>query len=149
MKALKEMNWTFSSLGCPELDLPKVVELARNKGLKKLELRTLEDRVDLPAYFREQYGSPEQLRNYLDEQGVTVVALDASLKLVGNKPEDRAALLEFVEWAEALGTPWLRVFDGGTFSPNLSPEDLQAATETIAWWRGEKAKGGWKTDIMA
>lgn len=149
MKTLKEFNWTFSSLGCPELTLPETIELALSKGLHRLELRTLEDRVDLPAYFRETFGAPEQLRSYLDEKGVKVVALDASLKLVGNKPEDRAALLEFVEWAEALETPWLRVFDGGTFAPNLSPEDLQAATETIAWWRGEKAKGGWKTDIMA
>jgi sugar phosphate isomerase/epimerase len=96
MNALKELKWTFSSLGCPELNLPQVVALAKQKGLNKLELRTLEDRVDLPAYFREQYGTPEKLRRYLDQEGVSVVALDASLKLVGNKPEDRAALLEFV-----------------------------------------------------
>lgn len=149
MKALKELNWTFSSLGCPELNLPQVVELAKRKGLNKLELRTLEDRVDLPAYFRENYGTPENLRAWLEAESVQVVALDASLKLVGNKPEDRDALLEFVEWAEALGTRWLRVFDGGTFASDLSPEDLKEATDTIAWWRGARAKGGWKTDIMA
>jgi sugar phosphate isomerase/epimerase len=145
---MKSLNWTFSSLGCPELTLPEITALARDKGLTRLELRTIEDRVDLPAYFREKFGSPEKLRAWLDDEGMSVVALDASLKLVGNKPEDRAALLEFVEWADALGTPWLRVFDGGTFAPDLSPGDLEEAISTINWWRGEKAKGGWKTDIM-
>jgi sugar phosphate isomerase/epimerase len=148
MTDLKKLNWSFSSLGCPELTLPEIIELARSKGLHRLELRTIEDRVDLPAYFRETFGSPEQLRAFLDENGMSVVALDASLKLVGNKPEDRAALAEFAEWADALGTKWIRVFDGGTFAPTLSPEDMREAIATIEWWRAEKAKGGWKTDIM-
>lgn len=142
------LQWSFSSLGCPERDLDGIIELAKEAGLSRLELRTIAQRVDLPAYFRETYGSPEQLAQHLRSAGMTVVALDASLKLVGNEEADRAELLGFVEWAEALGTPWLRVFDGGQFARELSPEDLGAARETIRWWREARQRGGWKTDIM-
>lgn len=141
-------SWSFSSLGCPELDLAGIVELAKSQDLRHLELRTVEDRVDLPALFRERYGSPEKLRGWLDEKGMRVVALDSSLKLVGNKEEDREAFLAFMEWAEALDTPWLRVFDGGTFAAELGKEDLEAALETIRWWREEKARRKARTDIM-
>lgn len=55
------LRWSFSSLGCPELDLAGVMELALGAGLAELELRTLEGRVDLPELFREKYGSPAEL----------------------------------------------------------------------------------------
>lgn len=141
-------SWTFSSLGCPEATLTEAIELARAHGLNQLELRTLEDRVDLPALFAERHGDPESLKGFLKREGMQVVSLDASLKLVGNSPADRADLLEFLPWAEALGTPWLRIFDGGTFAPELGEADLAAALDTLAWWRGERKRHGWKADVM-
>jgi len=141
-------KWTFSSLGCPELGLDAIIALAKKMELDALELRTVDDRVDLPDLFREQFGDPDSLKRHLDAAGITVLALDSSLKLVGNGEEDRRAFLEFIPWAEALGAPWLRIFDGGTFAPELSREDLEAALDTLEWWRGEKGKGGWQTDVM-
>jgi len=141
-------KWTFSSLGCPELDLDAIIGLACRMGLNALELRTVDNRVDLPELFNEQYGSPEKLKNHLDEAGIEVLALDTSLKLVGNSEEDRRSFLDFIPLAEALETPWLRIFDGGSFSPELSDEDREAALDTLGWWRAEKKKGGWKTDVM-
>lgn len=141
-------RWTFSTLGCPELGLGEAVELAKGHGLADLELRTVEDRVDLPELFRERFGNAEALGEWLKERGVRVVALDASLKLVGNREEDRSAFLEFVEWAEALRVPYLRVFDGGTYGETISGGDLEAALETVNWWRRERESGGWETEIM-
>ncbi len=148
MKMKTQLHWSFSTLGCPELDLDGVLELARENGIRQLELRTLEKRVDLPALFRERYGKPEALRARLDEAGLGVVSLDTSWKLVGSKEEDRTAFLEFIEWAEELEVPWLRVFDGGSHASELSSEDLKATVEAIAWWRDLKNRNGWKTDIM-
>lgn len=148
MAVFNQLKWSFSSLGCPELGLVEIVELAQRNGLERLELRTIDDRVDLPALFKEQYGKPEALAKYLAREGMSVVALDASLKLVGNTAEQRGEFLEFMEWADALGTPGIRVFDGGSFAPELGEADLAAAQETITWWRGERKRNGWKTDIM-
>ena len=122
--------------------------MAKRHGITRLELRTLEERVDLPNLFREQYGTAKNLHVYLKSQGVSVVALDTSLKLVGNSPEDRTTFLEFIEWAEGLGCPYLRVFDGGSFAPMLSEDNLSEALETINWWRGLRKDNGWKCDIM-
>lgn len=148
MKPSKDLNWSFSTLGCPDLNLEEVVQLAKSNGISRLELRTLEGRVDLPALFRERYDEPARLKSYLDGAGARVVALDTSLKLAENTTKDRAAFLEFVEWAECLETPYLRVFDGGSIAPELSEKDLQGCQQTISWWRGLKQEHGWKTDIM-
>ena len=148
MAHFEDLQWSFSSLGCPELDLPGIVALAKRHGLEKLELRTVEDRVDLPDLFRERYGEPAELARYLEGEKVKVVSLDASLKLVGNGPEDRESLVAFAEWADGLGTPYIRIFDGGSFAPELAEADLKECLETINWWRAEKGRNGWSTDIM-
>lgn len=147
MKKVQELKWTFSSLGCPELNLPEVISLAKRMGLENLDLRTLEGRVDLPALFREQYGEPERLAACLAGEGVRLAGLNASLKLVGSKEEDRAAFLEFIPWAEAAEVPLIRVFDGGSVGKELPGESLESALETISWWRGLRKANGWKTDI--
>ena len=148
MKKYPGLKFSFSTLGCPELSLPEIVALSKANGIDEMELRTIDDRVDLPALFREQYEAPEKLKAYLESEGMKVTALDTSLKLVGNTADDRKAFMEFIEWAEALGTTYLRIFDGGTFAPELSEEDLAACLDTLAWWRSERAKNGWKVDVM-
>jgi sugar phosphate isomerase/epimerase len=147
MKTTKELNWTFSTLGCPELSLGETVDLARRFGVQHLDLRTLEGRVDLPDLFRESFGSPEKLKGFLDSERMSLTALNTSLKLVGNTEADRTAFLEFVEWAEAAGTPCLRVFDGGTVAEELPDDALEAAQATLSWWRALKQQNGWSTDI--
>ncbi|MEX0330319.1 MAG: sugar phosphate isomerase/epimerase family protein [Puniceicoccaceae bacterium] len=147
MKETKDLKWTFSTLGCPEMSLPEVVALAKRFDLQYLDLRTLEGRVDLPGLFQEQYGSPDNLARFLEGEGVSLTALNASLKLVGNKPEDREAFLEFVEWAEGTKVPLIRVFDGGSVGEELPAEAHEAALDTISWWRDQKRTYGWATDI--
>ena len=45
------MLHTFSTLGCPEMDLDGAIGLAARHGLHSLELRTLNNTTDLPAWF--------------------------------------------------------------------------------------------------
>jgi sugar phosphate isomerase/epimerase len=45
------------------------------------------------------------------------------------------------------GAP-LRVFDGGTVEQGLDDGGLDQALETIAWWRGERQRHGWLSDII-
>jgi len=136
----------FSTLGCAELSLDEVGALAKKFGISKVELRALNDRLDLPALFRETYGSPERLAEVVTDLGIEIVVLDTSLRLPDLSDESRGKFLEFIPWAEVLGSK-LRVFDGGKFGPTLADSDLEAAVSQVNWWRSLRSENEWQTDI--
>ena len=139
-------QWTFSTLGCPEMTLEEICELARAFDLKYTELRAIEERVDLPTLFTEQFGAPDALSKYLNDQKVGVSCLDTSLKLVGNSTEDRMTFLKFLPWADGIGTRYLRVFDGGAVDAGLNDIAYGMACDTIEWWLEERQKNGLQAD---
>jgi sugar phosphate isomerase/epimerase len=136
---------SISTLGCPEYSLAQVLDLARRHRLDSVELRALANSIDLPAVFAAAYGTPDRLAAFMRNSPVPIVSLDTSLKLAENGEADRAAFLKFLPWAEACGVPWLRVFDGGK-TPD--PATHRAMADTVAWWRAERARHGWRADIM-
>jgi sugar phosphate isomerase/epimerase len=136
---------TFSTLGCPELSLHEVMALAVRHQLTGVELRALGGTVDLPAYFAQEAGSPSQLAKKQSAQRIRILALDTSFQLVDQSAAGRDALLQFVPWAEALGVPRLRVFDGGKTGDTAG---LDQMTATLAWWRELRARHSWTTDLM-
>lgn len=140
-------KWSFSTLGCPELDLDEICALAREFGISNVELRSIEQRVDLPTLFKERFHTPESLASYLKNQNIHICSLDSSLKLIGNTEEGRNEFLEFLPWADAIGTPTIRVFDGGTVDDGLNDEAFSRAAETLDWWKQEQANAGWKADM--
>jgi sugar phosphate isomerase/epimerase len=135
----------FSSLGCPEFSLEQTLALAQRHALPAIELRALGGTVDLPEYLTRTYGSPAALAGNLRGQPVRIIVLGTSLKLVGAAPGDREKFLAFVPWAEALGVPHLRVFDGGV---TLDSAELAEAAATMNWWRGQRVQHGWQTDLL-
>ena len=98
----------ISTLGCPEYSLEEVLALAERHRLDAVEIRALSGTVDVPAVLAATYGEPARLAARLRSAPTPIVSLDTSLKLADNRPEDRAAFLQFVPWAEACGVPWLR-----------------------------------------
>jgi len=105
----------LSTLGCPALSLDEALALAERHGINAVELRTLEGTMDIPALFAR--NGEEAIRRVQRLHGtVQVLALSISFKLVRPSETECAALLSYVPWAEALGVPWLRVFDGGEVS---------------------------------
>ena len=136
---------TYSTLGSPELDLEQVFHLARRHNLAGVELRALAGTIDLPAYFVSKYGTPVALAERLRDEPVKILSLDTSLKLAGGGAKDREDFLGFIPWAEALGVPRLRVFDGGEKVDSVT---CRAMAETIAWWRKLRAENSWNTDVM-
>lgn len=132
----------FSTLGCPELSLEQALSLAERHGIPAIEVRTLEGRLDLPAYFATRYGTPDALARKVGAQPVRIVALDTSLRLADGTPADRAAFLRHLPWAEALGVRWLRVFDGAGAEP------IPAAAAAFAWWQEQRRAAGWQADLM-
>jgi sugar phosphate isomerase/epimerase len=135
----------ISSLGCPDMSLDEVIGLAIRHGLTAVELRALGGSLDLPAYLKAAYGSPEALARHLQDSAVSVVAFGTSLRIVGSEKADRESFLEFVPWAEALGVPRLRVFDGGKAADDA---EIAQGAATVSWWTELRRERGWRTDIM-
>lgn len=135
----------FSSLGCPELSLDAMCALAAKHAILLLELRAAGGTLDLPAYFAAQYESPARLASHLRALGTRIVAFDASLHLIGATAAEREALAALAPWADALDVRWLRVFDGGR---SLDDAEFSSALETLEWWRAQRERHGWRTNLM-
>jgi sugar phosphate isomerase/epimerase len=136
---------TFSTLGCGELPLNEVIQLARRHGIAQLELRALGGTVDLPDYFTKTFGTPAELAAKFEAENMRVVALDTSFRVIDAGAEDRKKLLEFIPWAEALGVKWLRAFDGGK---TLDDDASKGAADSLRWWREERSRCGASVDLM-
>lgn len=130
----------YSTQGCPDATLDEALAIAARHGLDGVELRVLGGTLDLPDYFARTHGTPAGLAAALRGAPAPVVVLDTSYKLAGAGPGDREKFLAFVPWAEALGIPWLRAFDG-----DGAPDEMAA---TLAWWRAQRGEHGWRTDIL-
>lgn len=142
-----DFDWTFSTLGCPELTLQECSSLADSFGLHSIEARTLEGTSNLPSLFKDRFGSPSELATFMGQQSASIDFLDTSLKLIGNDESSRNEFLEFIPWAEALGIKWLRVFDGGEVTEKLDDQALNGALETIDWWSQLRSQLGWNVDM--
>lgn len=133
----------FSTLGCPDLGLGEACALARAHRISAIELRALGGSLDLPSYFSGRGDSSASVSGAA--AGVRILAFGTSLRLADGTDEDRRKFLEHVPWAEAIGVPRLRVFDGGSPSDGSS---VDRAAEAAGWWRALRAERGWRTDIM-
>ncbi|MSU66930.1 MAG: sugar phosphate isomerase/epimerase [Opitutus sp.] len=136
----------FATIGCPELSLDEVLALATKHGMGGVELRALGGSMDLPAYFAAQFRTPAALADKLRGHPVRVIGLSTSAHLAGGTESERAALLDFLPWAEALGVPWLRVFDGK--GPMAEADAIAGAADTLRWWRTVRRERGLRTDLM-
>jgi sugar phosphate isomerase/epimerase len=136
----------FSTMGCTELTLPQVLSLADQFSIDCLELRSLDNRIDLPAYLAEQPGGLPAIRTSLARHPARV--LGTSFKLVGDTEAGRTTLLSFAQLAEQIGTPYLRIFGGGTWGTPLTDENYRQAVEVLNWWQEQKKKNKWQVEIL-
>ncbi|MBI5381856.1 MAG: sugar phosphate isomerase/epimerase [Opitutae bacterium] len=141
------MSYTraISSLGWPDSTLEDLLALAARHQLEAVELRALENTVDLPNFFLQRFGTPAELTSRLETAPSRVVAFDTTLRLLNGTPADRDKLLAYVPWAEAAGAKWLRVLDGGKTADD---NELAHAAGTLRWWQTLRRERGWKVDLM-
>lgn len=140
-------KWGISTLGCHELNLPEICELADQHGIHALEIRSLEDRQDLPGYLDDTYENEKAVQSVLDAHRQRIVALNSGFKLIGAEEADRIELLEFARWAELLNIPYIRVFGGGKMEEPLTMEGLDSAASNLQWWHEVRAENQWSTTI--
>lgn len=142
------LRYCFSTLGCADLSFPEICRLAKDFSIPTLELRGIGGRMDMPQYCAEQGLTPAHLNKLCQQNSTRVLVVGSSVKLTSAADKDRAELLAFGEWAEAMQAPYVRVFGGGTWGKPLTDAEFTHAVETVNWWRKEKATRRWQVDLI-
>jgi sugar phosphate isomerase/epimerase len=142
------MQWGFSTLGCPELNIEQCIDLAARFEVPFIELRGFENRLDTPAYLVERFPDMADLKSKLTQAGVRIVSVDASFKLTEGGEEDREELRDYAVCATQLKVPFVRTFGGGSMAAPLTDEELHTASAHYTWWLREKERNGWTCDLM-
>ena len=137
----RPLFFTFSTLGCPHSTWEEAAAIAKRHDFSGVELRALRGRLDLPTLLKEDFGTPENMARAFAETGIRVASLDGSMRLLGAQEDHRREMQELAPWADALGVPYLRVFDGGAAGDGRRPEArAELLRELEAWttWRKEQ-----------
>jgi sugar phosphate isomerase/epimerase len=104
----------FSTLGTPAWDWPKILDFAAANGFAAVELRGILDTMDLSRRPEFQPDRIAQSKRELADRGLVVPCLGASINLHEQDRAKRATAMaetrRFVDLAQALGAPYVRVF---------------------------------------
>lgn len=128
----------FSTLGCPQWSWRKIVDFATANGFPAIELRGLQDNVDITQHPDLAPARLPDVKQQLNDRGLTVVCLGASARM---HDLDAAQLDEagrYIDLARALGTPYVRVF-GDRYVPGESREATRERIATNLRRLGERA----------
>ena len=112
--APKKLPLGFSTLGCPTWPWPKILDFAAEHQFAAVELRGIQTNMDLtkvPELAPEHIGDAKR---QLAAHGLSVSCLGASAHMHEMDPVKHAAQLDearrFIDLADALGAPYVRVF---------------------------------------
>ena len=104
----------FSTLGCPTWPWARILDFAAEHQFASIELRGIQTNMDLtkvPELAPERIGDA---RKQLAARGLSVSCLGASANMHDMDPAKHAAQLDearrFIDLAQALGAPYVRVF---------------------------------------
>src|SRR5204863_40071 len=126
----------FSTLGCPKWDWATTVDFAASHGYAAIELRGIQDTVDLTRRPEFQPDRLSQTRRGLVDRGLVVSNLGASTNLHETDPATReqglAEARGFIDLASTLRVPYVRVF-GNKYLPGVPRE--QTLTHVAATLR--------------
>lgn len=136
-------QYCFSTLGCSDLSLHQVTDLANRHDITMVELRTLSGTVDLIAALTTEFGNPAGLAAFLADRKLRIASLNTSFKLF--ESHDFTALEPFIPWAEAAGIAHLRVFDGGELP---GADDMKRAVALLEAWQATRQTRGLNVDLM-
>jgi sugar phosphate isomerase/epimerase len=148
MTAQPELQWCFSTMGCPAASLTDACSLAAEFFIPAIELRSLANTIELPKLFHGAGWTPLAVRKTCAQNSVRLAAAGSSFKLISPDPAERTALVDFCDWADALEIPYVRIFGGGKWGTPLTDEDFQIAVRNVEWWRAEKSARRWRHELL-
>ncbi len=104
----------FSTLGCPTWPWPKILDFAAEHQFAAVELRGIQTNMDLTKVPELAPERIAEVRRQLQTHGLGISCLGASANMHDMDPVKHAAQLDearrFIDLAEALGAPYVRVF---------------------------------------
>lgn len=127
------MKLAFSTLGCPDWDLPTIVRRAQEYGFQGVDFRGYlgEMRIDRRPEFSGDVGRTAAL---FREAGLDVPCLSSSITLLPRSArrsqENREELSAYLGLCETFGARYLRVF-GGSAGTMERAEALTAAVKSL------------------
>lgn len=136
----------FSTLGCPADTLDQVLQTAQKYNLDCVEIRALENEVDLPTYFTQKGITPEVLEQRCDEAGIQISAFNSSLKIASEESDFIETLDAWAPWIIGAKVPSVRVFDGAI--DDTFENWMENAKSRAQFWKKLKAERGWKFDLI-
>ena len=108
------MKLAFSTLGCPEWDLPTIIAAARRWGYDAIELRAIEGSLYLLS--RAEFRAPQLARTktYFEDEGIEICCVDTSCTFhspeAGERANQESIAVAHAELAAKLSAPLIRVF---------------------------------------
>jgi len=133
----------FSTLGCPQWSLSQILDFASRHNFAALELRGLQDKVDITQHPDLALARIPEVKQQLADRGLAVVCLGASARMHEGDFAVRAAQVDetrrYVDLAHALGTPYVRVF-GDRYVPGEPRERTRERIAATMRELGERAR---------
>jgi len=125
--ARKPLRISFSTLGCPKWSWTEIVAEADRLGFGGIEIRGIQDEMDLTRHPDFQGTRLAGTKRDLDALGLVITDLGASAHMHDKDPRERARQLDegrrFIDLAARMGVPYVRMF------PDKVPEgDTRADT---------------------
>jgi sugar phosphate isomerase/epimerase len=118
----------FSTLGCPQWSLERILEAAAEYGYDAVELRGLQEHMDLPAAPPFAPNRRAETRRRFEDAGVAVCCVSSSGVVAKNNLDHVRA---HAELAHDLGCPLVRVFGGNLPDDVPHVAAVQRAAETL------------------
>ena len=119
----------FSTLGCPAWTWPQILDFAAAHGYVAVELRGLLSTMDLSQVPELAPGRLDEAKRQLGAHGLSISDLGASAQMHEMDPAKRTAQLaegrRFIDLAQALGAPYVRVF-GNNYVKDVPRADMLA-----------------------
>ncbi len=119
----KELMLSFSTIGCPDWDLKKIIAFAAANGYKGIEIRGLQRELDLTICKEFIQPKRNETLSLMEEHGLQFVCLGSSANLHHEDPAERKENLDlarrFIDLANGINSHYVRVF------PNNFPEDQE------------------------
>ena len=125
----------FSTLGCPRWEWNKILDFASAHGFSGIELRGVMGKLDLPSDPIFAADRLQQTRHQIQAANLKIACVSSSAQMYVEDPAKRAKELSdakrFIDLAQALGAPYVRVF-GGKADSDKSPAPAAATTARVA-----------------
>jgi sugar phosphate isomerase/epimerase len=126
LKRSGKMKLSFSTLGCPDWDLKKIVDMAGEYGFDGVELRVMGKQHIDPAL---NSGERKAVKNLFQQKNVEICCLagysffnsDDTGKLESNKN----LLHQYIDLAYDLEVPYIRTFVGDYSTPMLEDQVIE------------------------